>query len=52
MIDNGIDGMSVYFMKVSYLPNCVFNKGEMDDDVDEGNELCCDDLFLFTAMIV
>jgi hypothetical protein len=44
--------MSVYLISVSYLPNCVFNEGETEDDGDDGNELCCDDLFLFNTMIV
>jgi hypothetical protein len=51
IIDSGIEGMSVYFIKVSYLPNCIFNEEEGEGEDNDGNELCSDDLFLFTIII-
>jgi hypothetical protein len=51
IIDSGIEGMSVYFIRVSYLPNCIFNEEEGEDGDDDGNELRSDDLFLRTIII-
>jgi hypothetical protein len=39
IIDSGIEGMSVYFIRVSYLPNCIFNGEEGEEDDGDGSEL-------------